>query len=371
MKHLALLFLLVLSTGCLRYTPSHKELEGNNYGESSSSAATFKDEAAFQSYEGTLTQRVQTLLSERMHLLDHSKAQTSYPLGTGDILDVSVFGFNNLTANSAIAPDGSIILPLVGRVSVGGLPLEDVQATLARRYSQFIRSPQVIVSLKTFSTNRVSVIGEVNKPGTYPLTRRGILLTEILSEAGGRTPAAGTRVVLLPAPRMKTTPATTASAPTVSLVHSVESEPASGIEVDMEDLTGTIDKRPLLIPLVPGDTIIVPEAGTYEVDGEVVTPGSYKLTGRTSVIGAIAAAKGFTYSADVNNVEVIRDIGSGQKALVTLDLEEVGLRGARDIRLRNGDLVRVPSHSSRFFKRQIVETINGIFNGVGVNQRIN
>jgi protein involved in polysaccharide export with SLBB domain len=89
------------------------------------------------------------------------------------------------------------------------------------------------------------------------------------------------------------------------------------------------------------------------------------------VIGAIAAAKGFTYSADVNNVEVIRDVGAGRKALVALDLEEVGLRGGRDIRLRNGDLVRVPSHSSRFFKRQVVETINGIFNGFGVNKRVN
>jgi polysaccharide export outer membrane protein len=370
MKHLVLVCMLAISTGCLRYTPSHKELQ-SDHGESSQSVSTFGDEIAFLSYENALTQRVQNLLSERNHLIDQSKAQTSYPLGTGDVLDVSVFGFNNLTANSAIAPDGSIILPLVGRVAVGGLPLEDVQTTISRRYSQFIRSPQVLVSLKTFSTNRVSVIGEVNKPGTYPLTRRGILLTEILSEAGGRTPAAGTRVVLLPTPRIKTNPASAASVPTVSLVHSVEPGPASGIEVDMEDLTGTLDRHPLLIPLAPGDTIIVPEAGTYEVDGEVVTPGSYKLTGRTSVIGAVAAAKGFTYSSDVNNVEVIRDIGAGQKALVTLDLEEVGLRGARDIRLRNGDLVRVPSHSSRFFKRQVVETINGIFNGVGVNQRVN
>jgi protein involved in polysaccharide export with SLBB domain len=139
----------------------------------------------------------------------------------------------------------------------------------------------------------------------------------------------------------------------------------------MEDLLGTVDHRPLLVPLVPGDTIVVPEAGTYEVDGEVTTPGSYKLTGRTSVIGAIAAAKGFTYSADVNNVEVIRDVGAGRKALVALDLEEVGLRGGRDVRLRNGDLVRVPSHSSRFFKRQVVETINGIFNGFAVNKRVN
>jgi polysaccharide export outer membrane protein len=370
MKHIALSILLLFSAGCLRYTPSHKELQGSS-GEDPPSTAAFADEAAFESYETTLSQRVQTLLSERAHLLDQSRGQTGYPIGTGDVLDVSVFGFNNLNANTAVTPDGSVILPLVGKVPVGGLPLEDVQTTIARRYSQFIRSPQVIVSLKTFSTNRVSVIGEVNKPGTYPLTRRGIVLTEILSEAGGRTPAAGTRIVLLPAPRLQVTPASSASTPTVSLVQSTATEPASGVEVDMEDLTGTIDKRPLLIPLAPGDTIIVPEAGTYEVDGEVVTPGSYKLTGRTSVIGAIAAAKGFTYSADVNNVEVIRDVGAGKKALVTLDLEEVGLRGARDIRLRNGDLVRVPSHSSRFFKRQIVETINGIFNGVGVNQRIN
>jgi protein involved in polysaccharide export with SLBB domain len=176
---------------------------------------------------------------------------------------------------------------------------------------------------------------------------------------------------LLPAPRIRTTQASNITTPTLSLVQNTAPEPTSGIEVDMEDLMGTVDKRPLIIPLVPGDTIIVPEAGSYEVDGEVTTPGSFKLTGRTSVIGAIAAAKGFTYSADVNNVEVIRDLGAGRKALISLDLEEVGLRGSRDIRLRNGDLVRVPSHSGRFFKRQIVETINGLFNGVGVNKRMN
>jgi hypothetical protein len=73
----------------------------------------------------------------------------------------------------------------------------------------------------------------------------------------------------------------------------------------------------------------------------------------------------------VNNVEVIRDTGNGKKALITLDLEEVGLRGGQDVRLRNGDLVRVPSEPGRFFRRQIVQTINGLFNGVGVNQRVN
>jgi protein involved in polysaccharide export with SLBB domain len=140
-----------------------------------------------------------------------------------------------------------------------------------------------------------------------------------------------------------------------------------GIEIDLEDLVGQSGQRPLLVPLLPGDTIVVPEAGRYEVDGEVLHSGSFVLASRTSALGAIAAAGGFTYSADVKKVEVIRDIGAGKKAAVTLDLEEVGLRGGRDLRLRNGDVVRVPSEPGRFFRRQVVETLNGIFRGVGVN----
>lgn len=364
------LALICTTVGCLRYTPSHEELKRDNSG-NHSKTPLLGSEIDFENYEQALSKRAQNLLSERAHLLEQSSTQVGYPLGNGDVLDVSVFGFSNLSANTAVAADGSIILPLVGRVAVGGLPLEEVQCTIARRYSQFIRGPQVLVSLKSFSTSKVSIIGEVNKPGTYPLTRRGMMLTEILSEAGGRTPLAGSRIMLLPAPRIRSSPVSNNSIPSVSFVQAALAEPASGIEVDMEDLLGTLDQSPLMLPLVPGDTIVVPEAGTYEVDGEVSTPGSYKLTARTSVIGAIAAAKGFTYSADVNNVEVIRDVGAGRKALVALDLEEVGLRGGRDIRLRNGDLVRVPSHSSRFLKRQVVETINGIFNGFGVNQRMN
>jgi polysaccharide export outer membrane protein len=371
MRYLIITAVIVIFTGCLRYTPSHRELESSEQ-KSQGTPNLLNGIDAFNGYETTLSQRVAALIDERKNLLANTGSEGGYPLGAGDVLDVSVFGFNNLTANSAVASDGAVILPLVGRVDVGGLPVEDAQSAIAKRYSRFIRTPQVLVSLKTFSTSRVSVMGEVNKPGTYPLTRRGLLLTEILSEAGGRSPAAGTRIILLPTPKIREPiPARNSSPPKLSLVNSVAEENGSGIEIDLEDLIGTIDRRPLLIPLAPGDTIIVPEAGTYEVDGEVITPGSFKLTGRTSVIGAIAAAKGFTYSADVNNVELIRDVGAGRKALIALDLEEVGLRGGPDIRLRNGDLVRIPSHSGKFFKRQIVEAINGIFNGFGMNQRVN
>jgi len=61
-------------------------------------------------------------------------------------------------------------------------------------------------------------------------------------------------------------------------------------------------------------------------------------------------------------VEIIRDIGGGKKAALSVDLEKMALKGGNDIRLRNGDIVRVPSAAGRFATRQVVELLNGIFN---------
>jgi polysaccharide export outer membrane protein len=372
-RHLSTLLALILTLacGCLRYTPSHTELR-KKHNDTNGEIATLGGADEFNRYENDLRSRRDALVAQRSHLLTATAQGLGHPIGPGDELQVDVFGFQNLTASTSIASDGSVVLPLLGLVPVSGKPLETVQAEIARRYAHYIRSPQVHVALKTPVTARVSVIGEVHKPGAYPLTRKGMCLTEVLSDAGGRTPNASSRIILLPAPRITDqAPAISANPPTVSLVSLQSPRETSGIEVDIEELTGGVDQRPLLIPLLPGDTVIVPEAGNYEVDGEVNAPGSYKLNSRASVISAIASARGFAYAAAVNNVEVIRDTGNGKKALITLDLEEVGLRGGQDVRLRNGDLVRVPSEPGRFFRRQIVQTINGLFNGVGVNQRVN
>lgn len=367
---------LALATGCLRYTPSYKELQAK-YEKGPVVNEPLGGPQEFSNYEKTLTNRLNQLLQQRASLVTTVNSNQSYPLGYGDLLAVDVYGFTNLSAQSIVSPEGAVSLPLIGKTSVSGMTVEQAREHLSQRYAHFIRSPQVQVSLKNPQASRVSVMGEVTKPGLYPLNRRGVLLTEILSEAGGRTPAAGTRIILLPAPRLLEEPSLASVTPAVTFASTDQPdgdphhENDLGVEIDLEDLTGQMNRRPLIVPLMPGDTVIIPEAGNYEVDGEVVEPGSYKISSRTSVIGAIAAAKGFTYAAAVNNVEIIRDTGGGKKALVTLDLEEVGLRGGQDIRLRNGDLVRVPSEPNRFFKRQIVAAINSIFNGVGANKRIN
>jgi polysaccharide export outer membrane protein len=372
LRLVAALVVALCLTSCLRYTPSRSELE-ERYNSSSKASLDIAGEIEFAAYEHALHNRLHQLIKERMHLLDGSVANASgYGVGAGDVLHVQVFGFGDLLSDAEVSPVGSVSLPLVGEFSVAGLDLPAVRKKISSEYSRFIRSPQVEVSLKSYSASRVSIIGEVAKPGMYPLKRKGQLLTELLSEAGGRTQVASNRLILLPAQTASAPQGGFHDAHTPHITLASTKQPnVYGVEIEFESLLGSLDQKPLLVPLLPGDTVVIPEAGNYDVDGEVAKPGSFKLATRTSVMSAIAAAGGFSYAASVNQVEVIRDIGGGRKALVTLDLEEVGLRGGRDIRLRNGDIVRVPSEPNRFFRQQIVETINGLFNGVGVSQRVN
>jgi polysaccharide export outer membrane protein len=383
MKRKLIIALAFLVSGCIRYTPSYKEIE-ERAASSSDQSSAIGGAREFELYEAGLQTRLNRLLQQRSHLITQSGSPQGYPVGAGDVLGIDVFGFNNLTCQAPIAPDGTITAPLIGRTQIGNMSLEDARNYIAKQYGRFIRSPQVQVSLKSTQASRVSIMGEVTKPGFYPISHQGMLLTELLSEAGGRSQNAGSRIILLPAPRIIPDSGSNQvishqqGAPGVVLTSDVTARQLTpevnenpGVEIEVEALTGQLNYRPLLVPLMPGDTVIVPEAGTYEVDGEVTAPGSYKLASRSSVLGAVAAAQGFTYSANVNQVEVIRETGGGKKAIITLDMEEVGLRGGRDIRLRNGDLVRVPSEPNRFFKRQIVETVNGLFNGFGAQKRIN
>lgn len=378
-RHNVLLYLaavVALLSGCIRYTPSREELQEKYSAEEREELLNLGGEEEFNSYETMLKSRLQTLLAQRAHLLKLGLNGGAYTVGPGDILRVAIFGFEDISSDAEVSSRGTVFLPLVGEYSVAGKDLSTINHELTERFSRYIRAPNLQVGMKTYEASHVSVIGEVAKPGVYPLKRQGQLLTELLSEAGGKTQIASNRIILLPGQRsdgfiVPSTDRTVVGRPTLTMASTeVDKSQAMGIEIDLDDLLGHTNQQPILVPLMPGDMIIVPEAGTFEVDGEVEKPGSYKLASRTSAMGAIAAAGGFSYAANVNKVEVIRDMGGARKALVTLDLEEVGLRGGRDIRLRNGDLVRVPSEPGRFLRRQVVTALNSVFNGIAINRRV-
>ena len=104
--------------------------------------------------------------------------------------------------------------------------------------------------------------------------------------------------------------------------------------------------------------MVVKEPSIIIVDGEVNKIGPIDPTSRPTLVGAIAAAQGVSYSADIHAVEVIRTIEVDKKALLTVDLENILMRNGKDFRLHDGDIIRVPSQSTRFVTRQMVDSIN-------------
>jgi polysaccharide export outer membrane protein len=113
-----------------------------------------------------------------------------YRVGPGDVLEVTVFGNDDLSRTATIQTSGVIALPLLGEVEVGGLTLAEVQRKLTTLLARdYLVNPQVEVKVKEYQSQFVSVVGEVNNPGRKPLRGRTRLI-DVLVEAGGFTPRA-------------------------------------------------------------------------------------------------------------------------------------------------------------------------------------
>lgn len=114
---------------------------------------------------------------------------SAYKIGPLDVLDVSVFQVPELTRSVQVADSGTINLPLVGDVVVGGKTAQGVEHELtARLGATYLQSPQVTVYVKEYNSQRVTVEGAVQKPGIYPLRGQSSLL-QIIATAQGLSPS--------------------------------------------------------------------------------------------------------------------------------------------------------------------------------------
>ena len=117
-------------------------------------------------------------------------ADQAYKLNAGDVLDISVWREDDLQRQVLVLPDGTISFPLAGQIEAAGRTTEDVQATISQRLEKYIPGAVVTVSVLNVSGNKIYVIGAVNNPGEFQVTR-SIDVMQALSLAGGLTPFAG------------------------------------------------------------------------------------------------------------------------------------------------------------------------------------
>ncbi len=116
--------------------------------------------------------------------------ESSYTLNAGDVLDISVWREDDLQRQVLVLPDGTISFPLAGQIDAAGRTTEDVQLAISDRLEKYIPGAVVTVSVLNVSGNKIYVIGAVNNPGEFQVTR-SIDVMQALSLAGGLTPFAG------------------------------------------------------------------------------------------------------------------------------------------------------------------------------------
>ena len=180
-----------------------------------------------------------------------ANAQPSeYVIGARDGLTVTVLNQADLGDTYDVEADGTLIFPLVGRVTAGGLTLREFEAKLTRLLADgFFKKPEVSVAVEAYRSQRVFVVGEVRSPGTYPLTE-GMTLIEAVATAGSTTAAASSEALIVQAQ------GETADGPTFP----GQKADATVLSVDVEKLQS--GEAAHNIELHDGDTIYVPRADT-------------------------------------------------------------------------------------------------------------
>lgn len=246
-----------------------------------------------------------------------------YALGPEDIVKVVVVGHDDLSQTLLVQSDGTSIFPLIGRLKVAGLAPSQLEAELTRRLAQgYIRSPQVSVTVQEYRSKTVMVMGEVARPGPYPLSGN-LRILEMLAKAGMNSGASFEVQVIRPLVPTDRPLLPTEVAGAEGAEPTAEKQ-AEVLKVDLRRVQlGDLDRN---IALQPNDTVYVPPAAKFYVTGEARSPGAYTLTPGLTVREAVILAGGFGENASAGRTRVIREV-EGRKREVKVGLDEGVLPG--------------------------------------------
>lgn len=239
-------------------------------------------------------------------------ANDLYRIGPGDVVRITVYQSPDLSLEARVSETGAISYPLLGQVALGGMAITAAEAHLAEalRKGEFVKNPQVMIVVMQVRANQVNVLGQVAKPGRYPLDLSGIRLTEVLALAGGVASGAGSDTVVVIGDR--------------------NGQPFRK-EVNLPAIFGP-NGRAEDIVLAPGDSIWVDRAPQIYLYGEVQRPGLQRLERGMTVQQALAAGGGVTQRGTLKGLKVSRRAADGSMQ---------SIEPAMDDSLKDGDVMYV------------------------------
>jgi polysaccharide export outer membrane protein len=231
-------------------------------------------------------------------------------IGAGDTIRITVYQSPDLSLETRVNEGGAISYPLLGRVQLAGLSVNAAEAHIASELKRrdFVKDPQVIIVVTQVRANQINVLGQVGKPGRYPLDLAGMRMTEVLALAGGVIAGAGSDTVVVQGLR--------------------DGHPYRH-EADLPKLFspgGSADD----IVLMPGDTIWVDRAPQIYMYGEIQKPGVMRLERGMTVMQAVAAGGGATARGTLKGLKVTRRGADGKMQTLEPSMEDT---------LKDGDVV--------------------------------
>jgi len=271
----------------------------------------------------------------------NSDQATAARLGVGDLIEVNVYNVPELASKVRVGSSGDVYLPLVDYVHLEGLTQEEAQSLIEKRLADggFVRNPHVTILVDEAASQGVTVIGEVTKPGIYP-DGADHRLYEVISEAGGFSPAASRKIAILRRNR------------------------PDPIRVDLprnlaDDVSGNVE-------ILPGDTITVPRAPIIYVVGDVGRPSGLLVdNGTLTVLQALALAGGTNRTAKLGGARIIRKGPSGMTE-VKVEIKKMLEAKSPDVTLQADDILFIPLSGGRVVAGRTFEAAMSMATMVGI-----
>ena len=292
------------------------------------------------------------------------RLSSDYVIGPEDVVEIEVFNVPELAKTVRVANDGTISLPLIGRVKAAGFTAREFGKELEAEWGKtYLQDPQVTVYVKEFHARPVSVIGAVEKPGLYQLTGRRSLI-EMLSMAGGlakrNSGTSGRTVVVTRAEGFAD----------VQLVDGMQLVAADKLEINIRKLLYSHQDE-LNIPIKPFDIVSVTKADIVYVVGDVKKPGGFVLEDqeKVTVLQALALAEGANTTARKSEAVIIRRKADGSRLEIPLDVGKILKGKTPDMEMAANDILFVPMSSGKAAALRGAEAALGTLSGILIYRR--
>ena len=246
-----------------------------------------------------------------------------YRVGPGDVIEISVWRRAELSNTTDVSTEGTIRMPVVGKLSVQGLTVKQIRELITEGLAkEYMKDPQVVVDLRQYRSRKAYVLGSVKLPNAYILKEDSDIL-DMIARAGGTSPSANRNGIMVIRPG------------------------EGAIRINYLDLLNKADLSQNLT-ILPGDTIVVPDVEEYGVLvlGEVESPGWFSMHTRLTVLDAIALAGSVNSRGVLRKTRVVRSQGEGKGfQIIEVNIQNLlkGKGNPDNIVLEQGDVVYVPA----------------------------